>query len=114
MGARALWAARVLVCFHFVCLGWIIFRCESTASLWPMASAFMDVRGWFQMPPQAWEVAALIAPLLVVDAFDFLARKEQSLLRAPWVLRGLLYVAAAYVFIVFGRFESNTFIYFQF
>ena len=114
IGARALWAARVLVCFHFVCLGWIIFRCESTASLWPMASAFMDVRGWFQMPPQAWEVAALIAPLLVVDAFDFLARKEQSLLRAPWVLRGLLYAAAAYVFIVFGRFESNTFIYFQF
>ena len=25
--ARLTWIARVLVCFHFVCLGWIIFRC---------------------------------------------------------------------------------------
>ena len=115
IGARAFWAARVLACFHFVCLGWIIFRCEDTSSLWPMVSSFMDVRGWFQMPPaQACQAAALISPLLVVDAVDFSTGREQSILRAPWILRALLYVLALYVFIVFGRFESNTFIYFQF
>ena len=34
----------------------------------------------------------------MVDAVDFASRREQSILRAPWILRGLLYVLALYVF----------------
>jgi D-alanyl-lipoteichoic acid acyltransferase DltB (MBOAT superfamily) len=113
--ARLLWGARVLVCFHFVCLGWVIFRCERAGALWVMARSFMDVRGWLQMPQAgALRVALLVAPLLAVDFVDFFRGREQSILRAPWPLRAFLYLVALYVFIVFGRFESNAFIYFQF
>ena len=113
--ARAAWVARVLICFHFVCLGWIIFRCENVGALWRMTRNFMDVRGWLRMPHEMTLHAALfIAPLLVVDLVDFFVGREQAILRAPWPLRALVYLVALYAFIVFGRFESNAFIYFQF
>jgi alginate O-acetyltransferase complex protein AlgI len=113
--SRVVWIARVLVTFHFVCLGWIIFRCESVAPLPRMARAFMDVSGWWNMPqPLGLRALCFIAPVLVVDLFQYFYRDEQVLLRIPVPLRAAAYTAAAYVFILWGRFESNAFIYFQF
>ena len=109
------WLGRVLVTFHFVCLGWIFFRCEEVGPLWMMVRNFMDVSGWFHMPETLGRrTLLLILPLLVVDAVDFLSRREQWILRAPAWLRVLIYFVALYAFMVFGRFESNAFIYFQF
>jgi hypothetical protein len=112
---RLLWFLRVLVTFHFVCLGWIIFRCESTGPLWFMARNFMDPTGWFRMPPAlAWTVFLYIAPLLVMEVFQYFGRDEQIVLKAPLPVRTLLYAASVFVFVLWGRFESNAFIYFQF
>jgi alginate O-acetyltransferase complex protein AlgI len=113
--ARIAWTARVLVCFHFVCLGWIIFRCENVSHLGNMAWNFMDVRGWFLMPHSlALRAALLILPVLAVDLADFFTRAEQTILRVAWPVRAVVYLAGLYVFILVGRFESNAFIYFQF
>ncbi len=113
--ARVLWLVRVLVTFHFVCLGWIIFRCESVRPLLFMARSFMDVTGWLRMPPAlAWEAAAFILPVLLVDFLQYVSRDEHVLLRVPVAARGLLYAAGIYAFVLWGRFESNAFIYFQF
>ncbi len=112
---RLAWLARVLVTFHFVCLGWIIFRCESVTPLPRMIAAFMDVTGWWHLPePFGSRALAYIAPVLVVDLFQYFYRDELVLLRIPIPLRALAYTLAAYAFILFGRFESNAFIYFQF
>ena len=112
---RVAWAARVLVTFHFVCLGWILFRCESVAPLPRMVAAFMDVTGWWRLPePFGTQALAYIAPVLVVDLFQYFQRDELVLLRIPVPLRALAYTLGAYAFILFGRFESNAFIYFQF
>jgi alginate O-acetyltransferase complex protein AlgI len=112
---RLVWALRVGVTFNLVCLGWVFFRCESASHLPGMIAAFLDLRGWFQMPSAALvRVVLLVAPLLAIDASDFLRQREQSLLRGPWPLRALAYFVALYVFLVFGKFESNAFIYFQF
>jgi alginate O-acetyltransferase complex protein AlgI len=113
--ARALWILRVAVTFNFACLGWVFFRCEKARFLPAMTASFLDVRGWLQMPaPVLHRVLLLIAPLLAVDASDFLCRQEQSMLRARWPLRALIYFVALYAFLIFGNFESNAFIYFQF
>ncbi len=115
IAARGIWLLRVLVTFHFVCLGWIIFRCQDIRALPVMVRSFMDLRGWFWMPrAYGLETMALILPVLAVDLADFLSRKEQSMLAAPWPLRSLLYLLALYAFLLFGRFQSNAFIYFQF
>jgi len=112
---RALWALRVLVTFHFVCLGWLIFRAEGTGPLPLMIASFMDVTGWLRMPAaMAWTAALAIAPVLAVDAAQYFSKDELVLLRLPAPLRAAAYVAGAYVFILAGRFESDAFIYFQF
>lgn len=113
--ARAVWALRVLICFHLILVGWIIFRAESVGPLWTMVRNFLNLRGWFYMPPElALRAALFIVPLLVVDSVEFFTGREQAVMRAPWALRSLVYLVALYVFIVLGRFESNAFIYFQF
>jgi alginate O-acetyltransferase complex protein AlgI len=113
--ARALWLVRVLVTFHFVCLGWILFRCESTGPLPLMVRSFLDVTGYFRMPAElAWTAFAFIAPLLLVDALQYFRRDELVMLRVPVPARAFLYATGLYVFILWGRFESNAFIYFQF
>jgi alginate O-acetyltransferase complex protein AlgI len=113
--ARALWILRVGLTFNFACLGWVFFRCEKARFLPAMTASFLDVRGWLQMPsPVLHRVLLLIAPLLAVDVSDFLCRQEQSMLRARWPLRALIYFVALYAFLIFGNFESNAFIYFQF
>jgi D-alanyl-lipoteichoic acid acyltransferase DltB (MBOAT superfamily) len=113
--ARLLWVARVLVTFHFVCLGWILFRCESTGPLGLMVRSFLDVTGYFRMPAgPAWTAVAFIVPLLVVDALQYFRRDELALLRVPVPARAFVYATGLYAFILWGRFESNAFIYFQF
>jgi alginate O-acetyltransferase complex protein AlgI len=115
LARRVQWGLRVLVTFYFVCLGWILFRCQDVGQLRRMVGAYLDLRGWLRMPalPLA-QMLLLVAPVLAVDSADFLLRREQSMMRAPWPLRALVYFMALYVFLVVGRFESDAFIYFQF
>jgi D-alanyl-lipoteichoic acid acyltransferase DltB (MBOAT superfamily) len=113
--ARLLGLARVLVTFHFVCLGWIFFRADGPGQITRMTLAYLDVTGWLRLPaPLAWSAAGYIALVLAVDLVQFFTRDELALLRPPAVLRGVVYAAGLYAFIVLGRFESNAFIYFQF
>ena len=112
---QAIWFVRVVVTFYFVCLGWILFRCEGSEHLPAMVASYLDVRGWLLMPPSPLRhVLLLLAPLLAVDAADFLTRREQSMLGLRWPFRALIYFVALYLFLIFGKFESNAFIYFQF
>jgi D-alanyl-lipoteichoic acid acyltransferase DltB (MBOAT superfamily) len=112
--ARLLGLARVLVTFHFVCLGWILFRAEAVGPLPLMVRSFMDITGWLHMPAAAWTVTIYVLLVLSVDVLQYTSGDELVLLRLPWPLRGLVYATGLYVFVIFGRFESNAFIYFQF
>jgi alginate O-acetyltransferase complex protein AlgI len=115
LAGRARWGLRVLATFYLVCLGWILFRCQDAGQLHRMVGAYLDPRGWVRMSAlPLGQVLLLIAPVLAVDTADFLLRREQSMLRAPWPFRALVYFVALYVFLIFGKFESNAFIYFQF
>jgi len=115
LGQRLLWPVRVLVTFHFVCLGWLLFRAERLQPLGTMVRNFIDPTGWLRMPPElAGQVALYVLPLLLVDALQFFRRDEHVLRHAPLPLRSLLYATGLYAFILLGRFESNAFIYFQF
>jgi alginate O-acetyltransferase complex protein AlgI len=113
--ARALWALRVLVTFHLVCLGWLIFRCKHEGHLPLLASSFMDVTGWVRMPLRlSLPALGYIAPLLVMELFQFFTKKEQIVLEAPYLLRTAVYLAGIWAFVLFGRFDASAFIYFQF
>jgi alginate O-acetyltransferase complex protein AlgI len=114
-GSRSFWAVRVLATFHFVCLGWVIFRCQDEGDLGVLVGRFVNPIGWSRMPlPQAARALAYIAPVLAMDLVQFFRKEEQVVLEAPLLLRAAVYLVGFWAFVAFGRFESSAFIYFQF
>ena len=84
-------------------------------ALGPMVLGFADLRGWLAMPEElVWGCLGRIALLLPIEAAQVLSGHELVLLRAPLWVRTAAYLAAVYAFVLWGSFESNAFIYFQF
>jgi alginate O-acetyltransferase complex protein AlgI len=105
----------VLLMFHLVCFGWLLFRAQSLTQIWLMLE--QTATHW-SMTPFAWHCLAAIAffcvPLLVYEWL--LDRKGDLLLvlRAPWLVRGVLYVYFALMMVFFCAEIPHEFIYFQF
>jgi alginate O-acetyltransferase complex protein AlgI len=111
---RACWAGlRMLVTFHLVCIGWLLFRAESLAQAAGMVGAIVH---HFAIPAQAYllPVAVLVLPLLAVQAAQHAARDLDVVLRTPWYVRSAFYTACAYAFVLAGEFGGGQFLYFQF
>ena len=114
-GAGLLRVFRGLTTFHLVCLGWILFRATPGLPLGAMALRFLNPMGWLVMPwAHLGPVLLTIAPLLILDVARRWSGRDLAILAVPWPLRGGLYAALAYVFILCGDFQSDAFIYFRF
>ena len=102
-GSRALWAVRVLVTFHFVCLGWVIFRCEDIGSLGSAGPTLhgRPSAGTGCPSPRSRARCAYIAPVLAMDARPVLpAGASRSILEPPLLRRGrALYALGFYAFL---------------
>lgn len=110
---KALWVCRVLVCCHFVGLGWIFFRCEDVSGLGAMLMGYISPLGWLELH-HASLLLALIAPLVIVEFLQYRLGREDLAALLPAPVRAAAGLVATYAFIIFARFESNAFIYFQF
>lgn len=104
---------RVVVTFHLVCVGWLIFRAGSVAQVAGMLQAIV-LRPSIPAAAYLVPVAALVVPLLVVQLFQYLSNDLDIVLEAPWYVRSAFYTACFYAFILVGQFEGVQFIYFQF
>ncbi|MCC6353194.1 MAG: MBOAT family protein [Verrucomicrobiae bacterium] len=110
---KALWLGRVLLTFHLVGLGWIFFRCENIVGLGPMLMGYLSPLGWLGLHHAA-ELTALIAPLMIIEFLQYRFGREDLAALLPAPARAAAGLVAIYAFIIFARFESNAFIYFQF
>lgn len=111
---RACWTAvRIVVTFHLICLGWLIFRADSLEQAAGMLAAIFQRPAW---PPGAYLVPAalVILPLMVVQLFQYLADDLDLIGRTPWYVRSLFYTACFYAIVLGGQFGGEQFIYFQF
>ena len=111
---RACWKALcVVVTFHLVCLGWLIFRADSMAQAMGM---FGEIAGGLSIPPASIlvPVMASVVPLLAVQAVQYAAGDPEIVLRAPWYVRSAFYTATFYAIVIGGEFGGSQFIYFQF
>lgn len=104
---------RMAVTFHLVCGGWLIFRAGSLAQVSGMLSA---IATRFAIPPSARlvAVAAVVLPLLLVQAAQYLSKDLDIIGRSPWYVRSAFYTACFYAFVIAGEFSGGQFIYFQF
>ncbi len=111
---KASWTAlRIIVTFHLVCLGWLIFRADS------LEQAVVLLRAMLEHPalPRAPELVrflVVVVPLLMVQLVQYASDDLDVLARAPWYARSVFYTICFYGIVLGGEFGGEQFIYFQF
>ena len=111
---RACWTGlRIVVTFHLVCLGWLIFRSQSIDQIAGMLAAIIYRPA---IPAAAYliPVAVTIIPLGLYEFSQYVADDLQWIARTPWYVRSLFYTAGFYAIVLAGEFGGQQYIYFQF
>ena len=111
---RACWTGlRIIVTFHLVCLGWLMFRADSMEQAAGMLAAIVQRPA---IPAAAYlvPVALTIIPLLFVQFVQYAAADLDVIGRTPWYVRSVFYTACFYAIVLVGQFGGEQFIYFQF
>jgi D-alanyl-lipoteichoic acid acyltransferase DltB (MBOAT superfamily) len=106
-------ALRMVVTFHLVCLGWLIFRSASIEQAAAMLTAIVD-RPALPAARYLLPAAATMIPLGLVQFFQHRAHDLNVIARTPWYVRSLFYTACFYAIVIGGEFGGQQFIYFQF
>lgn len=114
---RPVWkAAGWLVMFHLTCYGWLIFRADSAATIGRMTNAL--VTGWSRPSDGTGDYALRLllyaGPLVAVHAWEAWRNDLEAVPKLPLVARYAVFVALAYLTVLFGEFGGSQFIYFQF
>lgn len=108
---------KVFFCFSLVCIAWVFFRAETLSdSLAIIGKLFYLDDYQFSGVTQKFHVikgVILIAFLLICEGISFMIDIDQIKKNSPYL--SLLFSAFIIVLIsLFGTFDSNAFIYFQF
>ncbi len=111
---RASWKIlRMVVTFHLVCVGWLLFRATSMEQAWGMLSAIVT-RPAIPVASVLIPVIVCIVPLLIVQMVQYATKDLEVVFRTPWYVRSAFYTFLFYAFVLGGDFEGGQFIYFQF
>ena len=107
---------QVILTFHVVCGGWLIFRATSMGQA---AEMFHSLLYSFQVPEltlslMAIEILALIGILFAVQVFQHRQNDTFVVLRLPAYARYAFFALMASLMMAFGNFQERPFIYFQF
>ncbi len=108
-----LWWRRILV-FHFVCLGWILFRAPSISAAWAYLGQFAHW-AWRPTYPAALAYLAIFTlPLFLMDLRLELSGEEYLFQTAPFRWQVAAAAAAVIAVALLSQGASSAFIYFQF
>ena len=112
--ASQLWKViRIVITFHLVCLGWLLFRASTLEQAWGMLYA---IAARPALPPSSLmlPIVAVVLPLLVMQLAQYASKDLSILFRSPWYVRSAVYAAMFYAFVLAGEFAGEQFLYFQF
>ncbi len=113
---RDVWfVIRVILFFHLVCFGIILFKTKSVAQALQMLQAlFLNFSFDLSSAMMLYKVAFFCLPLLAIQLLQFSKDDLLAVLKInPW-LRGLIYFYLFHLMMVFAFTGGNQFIYFQF
>lgn len=115
LAGRAHWLWRVLLMFHLTCIGWLLFRADSLASVWQMASLMATNLALTSFAVSSLAtIAFYCAPIFAVEWLLGGERRLERLLKSHWQLRAPVYGYLVLMLIIFRAGEAHEFIYFQF
>lgn len=108
-------AWRVVLMFHLVCFGWLLFRAKDLSQVAAFTHLLLTD---FQITPVAMSILALIAfytlPLFLFEIWVD-SRKDMAMLtREAWTTRAAIYIYFILMLIFFPSPTAHEFIYFQF
>jgi alginate O-acetyltransferase complex protein AlgI len=104
-----------LVFFHLVCIGWLIFRAQSFDQIVEFLGAIVGDHPKFHLvKDMAWRLLVFASPLIVMQWFQHRTDRLDIVLTLPAPVRGAIYAAFLVGIVLFGQFQGNDFIYFQF
>jgi alginate O-acetyltransferase complex protein AlgI len=105
------WGRRA-VCFHLVCVGWLLFRSPDAANLLAYARGLLSFSAGSRLHPLYYAVLLLSFAAHVVPR-DAIERVGHRFARLPVVVQGAVYAGAILLLCGFTL-GSKSFIYFQF
>jgi alginate O-acetyltransferase complex protein AlgI len=109
-------ALKMLVTFHLVALGWLLFRAEHLPQAAHLLSTLLT-SSW-QLTPYAATALSLLGfyllPWLLVESWIERSGDDLAVLRLHWFLRALLYAWLLAMIVFFPPPVPAEFIYFQF
>ena len=111
-GGRALGAWAIF--FSLTVFGWILFRASSAEQIGWFLTHIANGATSAKTVGYAYDLALFSAPLLLMQAFQYVRHDLLAAAKGPVVLRGGLYAAMLGGIFLFGARESIEFIYFQF
>jgi D-alanyl-lipoteichoic acid acyltransferase DltB (MBOAT superfamily) len=108
-------AWRIVLMFHLVCFGWLLFRAEDISQV----GAFLHLMATdWRITPNAIAVLGLIAfyalPLFLFESWLDLRKNLLAIPQGPWTARAAVYAYMVLMLIFFRSPSSHEFIYFQF
>ncbi|GAB4424015.1 MAG: MBOAT family protein [Anaerolineae bacterium] len=115
-GSTVLWwrgVGNVLLVFHLVCFGWLIFRAENLAQIGHFLQAIWQTPTT-GLPAAIWPVLLYGGPLLIIQGLQQRANTWNVFGRWRPLPRGLVYASLFYLLLLYGDFGGEEFIYFQF
>ena len=106
---------RVIVTFHLVCLGWLLFRAENIGQAWDMLNLILfDFRVTNFALFGSVSIAFYVVPLMAYEYWLLRWGDLDRLLKVDWRIRAAVYTYMAVMLLVFHSFVRHEFIYFQF
>jgi hypothetical protein len=101
--------------FHLTCIGWLLFRADSFASVWQMGS--LIATNLAVTPFAVSSFATIVFYCTLMFVLEWLLEGERRLdrlLTRNWLLRAPVYSYLVLMLVIFRAGEAREFIYFQF
>lgn len=108
----------MVVFFHLICISWLLFRADSIVQAGAMLSTLLT--GWANWPDEAtllYQSFTLLfygLPLFAMEWWQYRSGDPLVALKAPRIVRAVLYIFLFYGIVIFGENNAQSFIYFQF
>jgi len=116
--ARALWRALCMVVFfHAVCFGWLLFRADSVEVVLDMCRSIGTnfVLDFGALGDNGLVIVVSCALMLFfVQCVQYLSGDLMVVFRLPVLVRSAVYAIVILLFVLFGEYGGISFIYFQF
>lgn len=105
---------KVIIFFHFVVLGWLLFRAQSMGQVIEMLKAIFFNFKLSQQGVLWLKLISFIGPLLMVQIWQAKTNDLMVIFKQHWVLKTVIYAGMTYLLIGWGVMNAQEFIYFQF